>query len=763
VRADIAPAPELPIQSSTFSPFTPQEVNPPPLRGSTTYWGTVTYASTLDRERAINVFDGWEWRGHKLVIRPLEAVMNDTRVASALLASASPPPSNTSRPSTGLGSEHGTSSGSVTSSLSILSHLDPVITSGTANADVLLSVLRANSSAPVSGYSSTRSQSPRRPPVSHHNFQSLHPPSQPRAIPSTFASDSLASSPRSGSFLSAGSTSPIPSSSLGKSMAKSHLEKSAAELFASSPLINPSSRPGSHSGSVAGSPFSLAGGVPFSRSEIKSPRKTQFGFESGGTQHAPTPRRDINLTDPSDVPWGTQGKERQPIPEFHSPKRGSRSRSRSKSRGAHAVDLSDPNPPISPVRVRSRPSFHDLQQPRQPSSSPISSMIMQSQSGPHPGPISLPPPAPMSFHQMGQMMPLATPPLPSPYGYPQSPPLYAGHHHPGMGPPMPHPQNQLGLGLPPLTPSMPSFSFMPPSAHTPTYHPQFLSPGLMGTPGAGMMAVMNMSGAFTSIAEHPSALGGITPMATSGAAEEGYFEQPSEYFPPMPPSGRGQEQNQPGSTQSESPLDTDQGSHDISRRPSSSGISTAESELGLHNLRRGSSVATTVDDDAEDVTIEEKASNAPTTLTEEVERMSLERSASDKVTKPDEAQSESMHRSKSVDASLLQLVDPGSSTSPSVPSPEQARAQPSTADSQPSGQAAIGASPDSANAKPKVRTKPHPTFQASEFASIVSGFQGIVPPHAQNVEDRNVDRSGLTPGHGRRASWTPGTEYSSYM
>jgi len=284
----------------------------------------------------------------------------------------------------------------------------------------------------------------------------------------------------------------------------------------------------------------------------------------------------------------------------------------------------------------------------------------------------------------------------------------------------------------------------------------------MGTPGAGMMAVMNMSGAFTNIAEHPSALGGITPMATAGNNEEGYFEQPAEYFPPMPPPSRGRglphEQSQPGGSQSESPLDTDRGSNENSRRPSSSGVSTAESELDLHNLGRGSSVATTVDEDAQDASPEEKViSGTQSTLVGEMGRMSLERGSSDSVIKMED-KSDNLLRPKSVDANMLQFAEPGPSTSTSTSSPEQAHSSTSPQQSQ----AIAGApSPMSSNAKPKARSKPHPTFQASEFASIVSGFQGIVPPHA---DDRNAEgRSGLTPGHGRRASWTPGTEYASYM
>jgi hypothetical protein len=363
---------------------------------------------------------------------------------------------------------------------------------------------------------------------------------------------------------------------------------------------------------------------------------------------------------------------------------------------------------------------------------------------------------------MGQMMPLATPPLPSPYGYPQTPPLYSPHHPVGMGSPM-HPHNPIGLGLPPLTPSMPSFSFMPPATHTPTYHPQYLSPGLMGTPGAaGMMAVMNMSGAFTNIAEHPSVLGGITPLASSAIPEEGYFQQPTEYFPPMPLSNQeqrlGPEQSQAGLTQDDSPLGTDQGSHDNSRRASTSGLSTAESELDLHNFRTGSSVATTVEEDIADGEGKSPA-EAAAVVTGKMERMSLEHSSSDKVIKSEDMHTESLHRSKSIDANMLQLGESDSSTSASTASPERIGATVTAQGSQ-----TETSTPPIDPAKPKTRMRPHPTFQASEFASIVSGFPGIVPPHMQGEDDGNTDAAtGLTPGHGRRASWTPGTEYSSYM
>ncbi|KAK7462982.1 hypothetical protein VKT23_007563 [Stygiomarasmius scandens] len=72
----------------------------------------------------------------------------------------------------------------------------------------------------------------------------------------------------------------------------------------------------------------------------------------------------------------------------------------------------------------------------------------------HPGPISIPPPPPVSSFTM---------PMPmhnmSPMGLPMSPHYYAGMsplHHPAHGIPMtPH-------GLPPITPSMPPFTFLPP-------------------------------------------------------------------------------------------------------------------------------------------------------------------------------------------------------------------------------------------------------------------------------------------------------------
>ncbi|KAL5481015.1 hypothetical protein ACEPAI_9956 [Sanghuangporus weigelae] len=83
----------------------------------------------------------------------------------------------------------------------------------------------------------------------------------------------------------------------------------------------------------------------------------------------------------------------------------------------------------------------------------------------HPGPISLPPPIPVSS------FPLYSPhhhPM-SPPGHPVSPPVYASY--PSYGPmspmhpyPVPahmHPSNMTPHGLPPITPSMPSFSFVP--------------------------------------------------------------------------------------------------------------------------------------------------------------------------------------------------------------------------------------------------------------------------------------------------------------
>ncbi|KAL5523114.1 hypothetical protein ACEPAF_1381 [Sanghuangporus sanghuang] len=83
----------------------------------------------------------------------------------------------------------------------------------------------------------------------------------------------------------------------------------------------------------------------------------------------------------------------------------------------------------------------------------------------HPGPISLPPPIPVSS------FPPYSPhhhPM-SPPGHPVSPPVYASY--PLYGPMSPmhpypvaahtHPSNITPHGLPPITPSMPSFSFVP--------------------------------------------------------------------------------------------------------------------------------------------------------------------------------------------------------------------------------------------------------------------------------------------------------------
>src|SRR6185437_14172943 len=55
---------------------------PAPLSTKKTLWGTVTYASALDRERAISVFDNWDWRGYRLAVMPLEDVVNDSNLGA---------------------------------------------------------------------------------------------------------------------------------------------------------------------------------------------------------------------------------------------------------------------------------------------------------------------------------------------------------------------------------------------------------------------------------------------------------------------------------------------------------------------------------------------------------------------------------------------------------------------------------------------------------------------------------------------------------
>lgn len=273
---------------------------------------------------------------------------------------------------------------------------------------------------------------------------------------------------------------------------------------------------------------------------------------------------------------------------------------------------------------------------------------------------------------------------------------------------------------------------------------------MLGTPSAapGMVAVMSMSGAFTNAAEIPGALGGITP---TGRTNEGYFEQqPIEYFPPMPP----QTLPEPASGQSSgSSLGTDQsGSKDGSRRPSS--VSSAvESELDLNFARTGSSVATTVDEEEED---RAKADHRHSVLVEEMEKISLEQIGLE--TKKGDP--ESLTRSKSVDDAMMQLNESALEFS----SEENSPAPIATSLNPDQGAESSRPSTSTAALLSGKRPKPHPTFQASEFASIVSGFQGIVPPHMQSGEERvGEDGVALTPGHGRRASWTPGTEYASYM
>ncbi|KAA1472458.1 hypothetical protein DENSPDRAFT_801049, partial [Dentipellis sp. KUC8613] len=105
----------------------------------------------------------------------------------------------------------------------------------------------------------------------------------------------------------------------------------------------------------------------------------------------------------------------------------------------------------------------------------------QQSSRPAPGPIALPPPSAFPIPPPHTLSPIS--PMHHPHAYavqmPMSPMLPSPLHHPMIPSPLHHPmqmQYQAGLamtphGLPPITPSMPSFSFAPHAGAPPSAHP----------------------------------------------------------------------------------------------------------------------------------------------------------------------------------------------------------------------------------------------------------------------------------------------------
>lgn len=164
----------------------------------------------------------------------------------------------------------------------------------------------------------------------------------------------------------------------------------------------------------------------------------------------------------------------------------------------------------------------------------------------HPGPISLPPPPPVSA------FPVPPPHTLSPYHPPVSPygpPI----HHPGMmigmmGMPTPH-------GLPPITPSMPPFTFLP----QPSPGPAPTDPAQQPSPSTGT-AESHPQGPGSFVAHlhhaHGAMLSPYTPFSPGVAISPGAFwgrpgsgANPyinpavgapvhSGYFPPVPPRGQ---------------------------------------------------------------------------------------------------------------------------------------------------------------------------------------------------------------------------------
>ncbi|OBZ67935.1 hypothetical protein A0H81_12292 [Grifola frondosa] len=144
------------------------------------------------------------------------------------------------------------------------------------------------------------------------------------------------------------------------------------------------------------------------------------------------------------------------------------------------LPLSQPQPQTSPSERRAP------MQPQvvSPTNSSRSGSTQHAHHPAHPGPISLPPPPPVSAFPAPPPHTLS-PSYPSPHPHPAMSPL----HHPMLG--MPAGVTITPHGLPPITPSMPSFTFLPqPSpgalppdpAPPPAFAP--FSPGVTMSPGA---------------------------------------------------------------------------------------------------------------------------------------------------------------------------------------------------------------------------------------------------------------------------------------
>ncbi|KAI1794342.1 hypothetical protein LXA43DRAFT_996669 [Ganoderma leucocontextum] len=234
--------------------------------------------------------------------------------------------------------------------------------------------------------------------------------------------------------------------------------------------------------------------------------------------------------------------------------------------------------PVLPTQNRiAPPARSSSQSARQPQATSPASSSSRSHPTPqqqhhhpaHPGPIALPPPPPVTAFPVPPPHTLS-PPYPSPHmhGHPMSP-----LHHPLMiGMPIMTPH-----GLPPITPSMPSFTFLPqpspglpspvapgPELHmyehmrhvmasyTPFSPGVTMSPGAMwGRPGSGANPFINSA---VGAPVHPGQY------YTHGYAQQqqpqsqpeqdgGYFppmtrEEPAGYFPWIPPQSDGQTQAQ---------------------------------------------------------------------------------------------------------------------------------------------------------------------------------------------------------------------------
>ncbi|KAI0676261.1 hypothetical protein C8Q78DRAFT_996283 [Trametes maxima] len=226
-------------------------------------------------------------------------------------------------------------------------------------------------------------------------------------------------------------------------------------------------------------------------------------------------------------------------------------------------------PSIAPGQAQTSPPSQ--QQATSPTTSSRSHATPQ-QHPAHPGPIALPPPPPVTAFPIPPPHTLS-PQYPSPHmqGHPMSP-----MHHPMMGMSMPM---MTPHGLPPITPSMPSFSFLPqpspglpsPAAAAaaaepdrPTMHAHIqhvmtpfapFSPGVAMSPGMSPGAFWGRPGTGANPFINPAVGAPVRPgHAYYGAyAQQHPFQhaQQQQQQQPQPPQQQYGQQQQPGGQEQE--------------------------------------------------------------------------------------------------------------------------------------------------------------------------------------------------------------------